>query len=410
MHYGILILVLAVLAVLGSLGLGRFGYSMVLPAMQTDLGLSNAQTGAMQSANLVGYLLVAAVAGAAAARWGARRIVAAGLAAVALSMALTAMAPGYRGVCLARFLTGAAGAAVNVPVMGLLAAWYAARRRGLASGIGVAGSSVGLVVTGALVPVVLRSAGPGGWRTCWLVFAGLAGAIAVLAGLLLRDRPEDLGLRPIGAPPEPAAAPAARASSLAWGAVYSSPQLWHVAVIYFAFGFSYIVYSTFFVQHLVRDLALTTADAGRLWLRIGVVSMVSGLLWGALSDRWGRRLALALIFGVQGCAYVLLGLAGHSLPVAYASGALFGLTAWSIPAIVAAVTGDLFGPRLGSAALGLVTVLFGVGQALAPYVGGRLADATDTFASAFTLAGAVALVIGAGGSLLLPRRPTATAA
>jgi MFS family permease len=407
-HYGILILALAVLAVFSSLGLGRFGYSMVLPAMQSDLGLSNAQTGAMQSANLVGYLLVVAFAGAAAARYGGRRIIIAGLAVVAVSMALTGLAPAYGWACGARFLAGGGGAAVNVPTMGLVASWFAARRRGLASGIAVAGSSIGLVVAGALVPALLKAPGAGGWRTCWLVFAGLATAVTVLAALLLRDRPEDLALSPLGAAPGQASPPLARASALAWGSVYSSPHLWHLAVIYFAFGFSYIVYSTFFVQHLVRDLGLATALAGRLWLRIGVVSMVSGLIWGAVSDRWGRRFALALIFTVQGCAYLLLGLAGGSVMAAYTSGALFGLTAWSIPAIIAAVTGDLFGPRLGSAALGLVTVVFGVGQALAPYVGGRLADATHSFAPAFTLAGLVALGVGAVGSLLLPRRQLTT--
>jgi MFS family permease len=404
-HYGILILALAVLAVFGSLGLGRFGYSMVLPAMRADLGLSNAQTGAMQSANLVGYLLVVAFAGAAAARYGTRRIVVAGLAVVAVSMALTGLAPAYRATCLARFLTGVGGAAVNVPIMGLLAAWFGARRRGLASGIAVAGSSLGLVVTGALVPALLKAPGAGGWRTCWLVFAGLAAAIGILAALLLRERPEELGLHPIGALPGQASAPPARASSLAWGSVYASPHLWHLAVIYLAFGFSYIVYSTFFVQHAVSGLGQSTASAGRLWLRIGMVSMISGLLWGALSDRCGRGLALALIFTVQGCAYLLVGVHGESLTAAYASGALFGLTAWSVPAVMASITGDQFGPRLGSAALGLVTVVFGVGQALAPYVGGRLADTAHSFAPAFTLAGVVALVIGAGGSLLLPRAP-----
>ena len=132
-HYGLLILALAVLAVFGALGLGRFGYSMVLPAMQSDLGLSNAQTGALQSANLVGYLLVVAFAGAAAARYGARRIIVAGLVVVAASMALTGVAPSYSAACWARFLTGSGGAAVNVPTMGLLAGWFAARRRGLAT-------------------------------------------------------------------------------------------------------------------------------------------------------------------------------------------------------------------------------------------------------------------------------------
>src|SRR5512135_2330294 len=56
-HYGLVVLGLVVLAVFGSLGLARFGYTSILPAMQDALKLSNTQTGELQSWNLLGYLL-----------------------------------------------------------------------------------------------------------------------------------------------------------------------------------------------------------------------------------------------------------------------------------------------------------------------------------------------------------------
>ena len=67
-RHGFGILALIVLAVFGSLGLGRFGYTSILPAMQLGLGLTNTQTGELQSWNLLGYLLAAAFAGLLAAR------------------------------------------------------------------------------------------------------------------------------------------------------------------------------------------------------------------------------------------------------------------------------------------------------------------------------------------------------
>jgi MFS family permease len=86
---------------------------------------------------------------------------------------------------------------------------------------------------------------------------------------------------------------------------------------------------------------------------------------------------------------------------------LFASTAWSIPALMAALCGDVFGARLAPAALGLVTVVFGLGQALGPVLAGAIADAEHSFARAFTLAGVVALVLGGGGSLTLPARRSA---
>jgi MFS family permease len=78
----------------------------------------------------------------------------------------------------------------------------------------------------------------------------------------------------------------------------------------------------------------------------------------------------------------------------------FGISAWSIPAIVGAFTGDIAGARLAPAALGMVTVVFGIGQALAPYVAGKLADMSGNFSYSFMLAALIALT-GAVGSLLL---------
>ena len=56
LHYAWIIVAVACLVVFASLGLARFGYGVVLPAMQADLGLNNAQAGLLASANFFGYL------------------------------------------------------------------------------------------------------------------------------------------------------------------------------------------------------------------------------------------------------------------------------------------------------------------------------------------------------------------
>jgi hypothetical protein len=55
-HYAWIILAVGTLVVFGALGLARFGYTMVLPAMQLELGLNNTQAGGLATANLIGYL------------------------------------------------------------------------------------------------------------------------------------------------------------------------------------------------------------------------------------------------------------------------------------------------------------------------------------------------------------------
>ena len=136
------------LAVFGALGFGRFGYSAILPAMQKDLGISSAAAGSLASWNLGGYVIMAAIGGLLASRFGPRRVVAVGSVVAAAGMLLTGMAGGLVSASAARLLTGLGGGCVLVPSVALMSAWFDVRRRGMASGIVTSGSSLALVIAG----------------------------------------------------------------------------------------------------------------------------------------------------------------------------------------------------------------------------------------------------------------------
>ncbi len=401
-HYGLVVLAMIVLAVFGGLGLARFGYTSILPAMQDGLKLTNTQTGELQSWNLVGYLLTVVLAGLLATRYGPRLIISISLLLVALAMIATGLFPVFEAARLGRFLAGVGGAGANVPAMALVSAWFGTQRRGIAAGIAVSGSSIGLIVTGPLVPALLNQFGAEGWRVSWYVLGALALVVFVLCVLFLRNRPDEMGLTPVGdsAAESDQRRIAQTTASLNWGSVYRSRTLWHLAMIYFAFGFSYIIYSTFFVRYLVKEGGFNASEAGTLWFQVGIVTTISGFIWGSVSDRWGRRAALLGVFALQGLAFLVFGLS-RALPAVYLSSALFAVTAWSIPALMAALAGDWFGARLAPAALGWLTIVFGIGQAMGPYLAGAIADATQSFALAFVSAGIIALGLGMGGTLVL---------
>jgi sugar phosphate permease len=393
-------MIVGMLTVLGSVGFGRFGYTMILPSMQEGLDLSDTQTGGLATGNSVGYLALALAGGFLASRYGPRRVIAISMLLTGTAMILTGLANGFTGVLIWRVLAGLGSGGSNVPVMALLPAWFAARRRGLAAGVAVAGSSLALVITGYLVPRILDAYGADGWRYSCAILGAVVVLLGILAAALLRDRPEEKGLRPVAADAD-APAPLDRASSLDWGLVYRSRVVWHLALVYVAFGFSYIIYATFFAKYLQAEAGYTKEATGNLWAIAGWISIFFGLVWGTVSDRIGRKYALALVYVLQATAFATFAL--WRSPTGYAGSAiLFGLTAWSIPVIVGAACGDYVGSQLAPAALGFVTLFFGLGQAAGPLVAGGLADATASFGLAFLVAAGVALLGGIGAMLLRP--------
>jgi MFS family permease len=399
LHYGWIIAIMSVVTVLGALGLARFGYTMILPSMKEGLGLTDSQAGDLATGNMIGYLVMAVTCGYLASRFGPRIVITIFMCIISGSMILTGVAPTFQAALLGRLLTGVGSGGTNVPVMGLLPAWFTAKRRGLATGMAVSGSSFGMVITGFLVPVILNRWGPLGWRYSWFFLAGFALVIAVLGYVILRNHPRDKGLSPIGATEAEAAAPVTRSSALQWGLVYRAAPVWHLALIYILFGFSYIIYTTFFARYLTWEAGFTTEAAGALWSTVGMVSIISGFIWGSVSDVVGRKYGLAIVYFLQFLCFTIFGLwkapAGY-----YLSALLFALTAWSIPGIMAAASGDLLGARLAPAALGFITLFFGIGQACGTFIGGRIADLFGSYTVAFVIAGAAALV-GAIASLFL---------
>ncbi|HLF91450.1 MAG TPA: MFS transporter [Anaerolineales bacterium] len=403
LHYVWVILFVSNLVVVGALGLARFSYSLLLPPMQAGLDMDNTQAGALATADTVGYLALSLIGGALASRYSPRAVVTAGLVLTGTGMLLTGAAQGVFMAVLGRAITGVGSGASNVPVMGLLLAWFSRNRRGAASGIAVAGASIAIIAVSPLVPRMVEAYPDNGWRMSWYLFGGVTLGLAVLAAMLLRNRPEEMGLAPWG---DAAASvgPSRPQGALQWGQVYQSPAVWHLGGVYIAFGFSYIIYLTFFNKRLLSEGGYSPLEAGTLFMVFGWFSLFCGLIWGAVSDAIGRKQALVLVYLVHAAAFTLFGLATTKAGFVL-SAALFGLTAWSIPAIMTAFCGDVLGSRMAPAALGFITLFFGIGSAAGPSIAGAIADSNGSFVPVYLLAGGVALV-GAVGALLL--RPVST--
>ncbi|KKM12510.1 hypothetical protein SY88_02950 [Clostridiales bacterium PH28_bin88] len=403
MHYGWVILVVGILVVAGSLGFGRFSYGMILPSMQSALGLTYDETGIIASANMFGYFLAAMVAGMLASRYGPRIVISVALFWTALTMAVTALAGGVTSLILFRFLTGIGSAGGNISIMGLSSSWFSPNRRGMANGFLVGGSGLAIAITGWLVPLVNRMYPEYGWRYSWLILGGLVLAVGVLSVFFIRNHPGEKGLTLMGGGTTQAGQNSAWQGNrnLSIKGILYLRGVRVLALAYFCFGMSYIIYTMFFVNYLMGEKGLAQSVAGNIWSMVGFLSIGSAVIWGSLSDVVGRRLALFIVFTLQTISYLLPVTTSASIFV-WLSAVIFGLTAWSIPGIVASYCGDLVGPKAAPAALGLVTFFFGLGQILGPTSAGYIKQLSHSFIGAFYLAAILACL---GGVIsVLPQR------
>ncbi len=396
-HYGWVIVATGTLIIIACLGFGRFALGMLLPAMGASLPLDYAQMGFISTGNFIGYLAAVLVSGLLASRLGERKLIVAGLTVVALSMMAVSQAGGFWGVLVLYVVTGFGAGCANIPIMALVSHWFGRTLRGRAAGFIVSGSGLAIVFSGWVIPLINGQVGAEGWRWSWLLLGALSLVIAIASLILIRNRPEELGLHPLGTSGEEHASHHRDLPDINAG-----PIITHLGVVYFAFGFTYVIYATFIVTTLVEERGFSEVLAGEFWMWVGAVSIFSGPLFGTLSDRLGRKLALMIVFALHTVAYLFIAL---RLPdsFAYLSIFLWGIGVWSIPSIMAAAVGDYLGPQRAAVAFGTITLFFGVGQIVGPGLAGILADYTDTFAWSFAMAaGVTALAVVMSSAL---RRP-----
>lgn len=401
LHYAWVIAFTGALVTILAHGFGRMSYSVILPSMKDGLTLSYTQLGSIATGNFIGYLCLAIIGGFLAARFGVRRVVFISLLVIGVSLFLTGFSNSFIYAFFMRLITGTGNGGSYVPIMALPAAWFVMKRRGLATGIVSGGIGAGLFFSGIVLPPVISAFGKEGWRYAWFLLGITVFILAFVCYAFLRNNPKEKGLSIYGGEEEQKGGPKVTLFS-AFKDVVVEPEIWKLGCVYFMYGFSYIIYLTFFVAYLTKEMGVAPVAAGRIFAVLGVFSIFCGVIYGWISDVLGRRYGSMIAYLTLTLSYIIFAF-WKDYTGFYVSAVVFGIAAFSIPTIMAAASGDAVGGRLAPAGLGFITLFFGIGQALGPAIGGYIKDATGTFTNAFILSAIVSFA-GALGSLILRKK------
>jgi len=358
-----------------ALGLARFAYGLLVPAMRAELGWSLAQAGALTTANGLGYLLGAAVTAPVARRLGVAASFRLGMVLTAVALAATAATSSYPSLLLARAAAGAAGALVFI-AGGVLASRAAARlRSAVPLTIYFAGAALGIAVSGAALPPLLGH-DPGRWPLAWAGLAAAAGLATVVSWTAARDA---------GAAPEDASA---AAPLIDWRAVR---RLWRIAAAYLLFAAGYIAYITFLSAYLTAHHA-STRQVAVTWAALGLAGMAAPALWSRPVSTWPGATALAASLAALAAA-AAVALISAAPAVVAVSAVGYGATFLVVPAAITSLIHSAVPRPEWTRVLATFTVVFAVGQTAGPYLAGALADrygtgATLVWTSALCAAGA----------------------
>jgi predicted MFS family arabinose efflux permease len=364
-----------ILALAAAMGIGRFAYTPVLPAMQRAAHFTTAQAGLLAAANYAGYLagaLLIIVAVPVSAR---RAVLLGSLVAIAVTTALMATTTDLRFWGVVRFLSGLASAGVFVLTSSLVLDALRHGGRAARSGWLYTGPAVGIAGSGIAVRAAGRTLD---WRGDWLLLSILASAVLLPCWHWLPRGAGDVGA-------------AQRISS---PVTRSRTGLALLCVAYFLEGLGYIVTGTFLVAIVTRQPGLETVGAG-VWIVVGLAGIPSVILWSAWAGRIGHARALALAFGAQACGIVLPLFGG--IAAALGAAILFGGTFLGISALTLTLAASL-SPGGTSRLFAVFTAVYGLGQMIGPVLGGIAAGRADSFAPALV---AAAAVIAIGGALML---------
>lgn len=385
----------------------RQGIGILKPLLQADLGWSETQYADIMAAYTLLYAVGFLGMGRLMDGIGARAGLA--LAAVGWSVAAggQALARTATGFLIARSLVGLGGSG-NIPgSIKVIAQWFPARERAMATGFFSAGTTVAAVLTPLLIPMITVR---WGWRAVF-VATSLLGLVWLIVWLPTGYRPQDH--------PHVSAAELAHIQSdgpestqpVHWAALLHHRETWAFVTakmltdpvwwfyLFWLPGFLHARYGVQLAHAMLPLLAVyVAADLGSL----GGGWFSSALIARGASVNRGRKLALL----VAALAVVPVAFASHSdhlwVAVALMALALAAHQWWS--ANVFALVADLFPPRAIGSVVGIGGFIAGLAGFLSLRASGRVLDANHgDYTPIFAVCGVLYLVALGCVQLLVPR-------
>jgi MFS family permease len=363
----------------------RYSYGTLLPEMLPALSITKAEAGMIYSSYFITYTALSPVLGMLSDRYDVRIILTLFVMLMGAGAFLMATSTSQLQASIFFGVAGVGCSACWAPVMALAQRWTPEGRRGMSLAFVDAGSSLGVMATGAVTPLIVAAYD---WQAGWMSLGVLAFILAIVTFFFVQSDPK------AKASPSSHVEGKRRLTGITYKELFCNASFWLIGMAYLFTGFAIMIPFAFISTYAVQELSLPYDSATRLVTLIGMGGVTGKLVLGPLSDTLGRIKVLVI-------SAVLI--AGGNLAMAYSRGWMlvvvtfvFGFGYGACWAMYAACASDFFSRQAAGGIIGLWTVFLGVGFMVSPSLAGWVADATGTFMWSFLIAAA-----GGVASLLL---------
>ncbi len=359
------------------IGLARFAYTPLIPPLIENHWLSAAAAGYIGAANLVGYLAGAWLAPNFARPVGAPAVLRGMMLLAVLSFFACAIPLSVPWLLAWRFASGLAGGVLMALAAPTILPHVEAARRGLVGGIVFAGVGLGVVVSGTLVPLLLRI----GLVETWSAFGAVSFVLAILSWTGW---------------PHPRAQTSPGRHGVSCRRAAARRALSVVNLEYALNAAALVPHMIFLVDFIVRGLGRDLTAGAWHWMLFGIGAIVGPLVLGPTGARLGYRLTLRVSLLLECLAIGLPALDSGPAALALSSLAVGAFVTGIVPIVLGCVHELVVDEATRRLGWSRATVAFAIGQAAAGYgfslLFARFAAERWAYQMLFALAAAVVLV------------------
>lgn len=380
-------------------------YGIFLTELCEDLGWSKTVVSGAYSMGFMLGTILGVMAGRLNDRYGPRLMLMISIVSVSSGLALmSTMNSTWQLYLFYGFIVNVGLAFAWVPAVSTVARWFILKR-GMALGITQGGIGVVILLMMPFAQFLINSFG---WRSSYVILAGILLVLCLPVSRLMILNPSDKGLNPDGIP---VTAESEGNSSLKSNTRNSTLKqavktkqfcmLFMVCAI-----FTLSIGTSIHLKAYVIGFGISEMTAATIMgLRSGA-SAVGTIIMSKLSDRIGRRIPLAISFLVM--ALMMFWLMKARQPWEFYLFSVISGFAGGSYALFAAIVADWFGTKFHGSIYGMVAVGEGIGGAIGPLFAGYICDTTGSYEMAIII-GAAAFFIGTALSLII-KAPQATKA